>query len=120
MMPAERSFAAIVQEIVGSIRDIIRLEVQLAKAEVTESVLATRQAATMFAIGALSLLFTAEFLLMSAMYGLSLVIPLWAAALAVAGAMGIVGGICVLAAGKRLSKVHAPRRTMASLQETLQ
>ena len=115
----DRSFAGLLQDIVGSVRDILRLEIRLARAELSESVAAIRRAAIVMAIGALAFVVAFQLLVLSIVFALALVMPPWAAALVVAGALAICGGACFIAAYKRFGHVRAPSRTIHSVQENI-
>ena len=115
----DRSFAGLLQDIVGSVREILRLEIRLARAELSESFSAIRRAAIATAIAALAFVVAFQLLVLSIVFALALVMPLWAAALVVAGALAIVGGACVFAAYKRFGHVRAPSRTIHSVQENM-
>jgi hypothetical protein len=119
MQAEERSFATMMQEIVGSIREIVRLEIKLARTEIGASIMAMRQAAVLLSAGIVALLFGVVFLLLAAVYALSLVMPPWAAALVVGGTIAVVAVICIAAAMKRMRVVGMPKRTIATLQENL-
>jgi len=115
----EQTFAGILQDIVGSIREIIRLEIRLARAEITDSVSAMRSAALILAAGGLALFIALEVVVLAAVFALALVMPAWAAALVVGIAVAVIGAGCVMAGAKRLTHVQPPKRTIASVQENL-
>ena len=50
----DRSFAGLLQDIVGSVREILRLEIRLARAELSESFSAIRRASIATAIAVLA------------------------------------------------------------------
>lgn len=114
-----RSFATMMQEIADSLREIVRLEIKLARTEIGASVMAMRQAAVWLVAGVFALVYAVALLLLAAVYGLSLTLPPWAAALIVGGASGLGAVVCILAAVKRIRAVGIPKRTIASLQENL-
>ena len=86
MSPADRSISAVLHDIVGNIQDIVRCEIRMAKTELTEEVGKSRSAGMLVGIGALMLAFSALFLLLAAVFALSLLVPEWAAALIVGAA----------------------------------
>ncbi|HTV76987.1 MAG TPA: phage holin family protein [Steroidobacteraceae bacterium] len=89
--PTQRAFSDVIRDILGNIRDIARSEIQLAKAEVREQ-FADYRSGLCWAIGAvLCLFFAAGFLLVSCLCGLLYILPLWAAALVLAGALAVAG-----------------------------
>jgi hypothetical protein len=113
------SFAGLLHEIIGSIRDLIRLEIRLAKVEVGESLLSARQAVVILIASTCGLLLAAGALLLAAVYALSLAMAPWAAALTVAGVTASAGGLGMFLAVLKFRQVGIPKRTSASLQETM-
>lgn len=115
----DRPFSSLVQDIIGSVREIIRLELRLARAEVAESLSAMRSAVIVMVIGALALVVAAELFVVSALFALATVMPPWVAALVLAGVAVLAGIICLVAGKKFLAQVQPPKRTIASVQEGL-
>lgn len=115
MNSAERSSAELARDIVHEARDLVRLEVDLAKQELRE--LAIRNA---IAIG--MLVFGALLLVLVVLVALPVfLVLLWdrhalGAAIWI-GAYVIIGAGLVLA-GRLALRLEAPRRTLASLEET--
>lgn len=115
----EPSFAEILHEIFGSIRDLIRLEIRLAKAEVGESLLSARHAVVILVASTCGLLLAVGFLLLAAVYALSVAMAPWAAALTVAGVTALAGAFGLSLAVQKFRHVGSPKRTITSLQETM-
>lgn len=121
MQSSERSVSELLQDIVRNIQEIVRSEVRLAKAEVRDETNKAKTAAPSFGVGVLSGFFAVFFLLFSAFYGLSRVIPDWAAALCIAVVLAIVAGIALSAAMNRFKQVHAtPERTIETIKENVE
>ncbi len=121
MSATERSISVVLQDIVRNIQDIVRSEVRLAKTEVREELAKTRAASLLLAIGALSGLFSVFFVLLTLVYGLSLVMPAWAAALCVAVVVGVVAGVTISAGLTRLKTINAAApKTVASMKENVE
>ena len=121
MPPLDRSVSQVLQDIVHNIQDIVRAEVRLAKTEVREEVIKAKAAGAAIGAGALSGLFSVFFVLVAMVYGLSRVVPEWAAALIVALALAIVAGILLKLGVDRFSRVHpVPDRTMGSIKENVE
>lgn len=119
-MPAEtdRSIAAVLTDIVGNVQQIVRAEVRLATVEVREEIVKASRGAIFMAAGGVVLILAFGALLLSAIYGLATVWPPWAAALAVALATAVAGGLVLRTGVKRISDVTlAPPRTVAALKE---
>jgi hypothetical protein len=111
--------AAIIQDITASLRDIVRLEMRLAVSEIRESIVNMRAGLMLAAVGAVAALYAVGVLILAAVYGLSLVVPAWAAALIVGAVLAAAGGGAIMLGMKRWSEVGLPRRTMTSVQETV-
>lgn len=89
----ERSFAAILATIVRDLQEIMRSEVKLATTEVRERAAEWMQGISWLATGVLSAFFAVAFLLVAAFFALSRLMPLWASALVIAGALIVVSGV---------------------------
>ena len=116
-----RSVVEVLSDIFGNLEDIVQSQIRLAKAEVTDELRGVKSAALSLAITALAGTFTVLFLLLSAMYALSLVMPSWQAALVVAGAMALVtiGAALLRSRSNKPGKKFAPR-TAKSVKEDLE
>lgn len=121
MLPADRSVSEVLQDIVGNIQDIVRSEVRLAKTEISEEIAKAQSASLVLGVGALSGIFGAGFLLLAIVYGLSRVLPDWAAALMVAIALAIAAGVLLSRGVDRFKRVHPiPDQTIQSLKENVE
>src|SRR5690348_2318868 len=117
---SSRSVADVLQDIVANVQTIIRSEVRLAKAEVTEEVIKAGRAAGMMAGGLVAAWFTAWFLLLAILFALATVIPMWGAALLLFVIMGVLTAILVTAGKKRLKAVHPkPEKTIETMKENV-
>lgn len=121
-MPAEnRSFVGVVQDVVSNVQDIVTSEVRLVRAEVTAEAKKAAMASRVLAAGVLLALYGAGFLLLAALYALMLIMPAWAAALAVFVAVAAIAGSLMLAGWERLKHVHAkPEAAIQSVKENVQ
>jgi uncharacterized membrane protein YqjE len=120
MNASDRPVSEVFQDIVRNVQDILRSEVRLAKAEIREEVAAAKTAGLMLAIGAVSAIFSMLFLLLTAMYALSYVVPNWAAALIVGAALATVATILLAAGLKRLKAGDHPRNVSERLKEDME
>lgn len=116
----DRPISAVLQDIVGNIQDIVRAEMRLAKTEVGEELGKARSAGILCSVGAVTAIFSALFLLLAIVYALSLAMPAWAAALIVAGGVGVVAIVTLGLGIKRFKTIHAAPKTAASLKENVQ
>ncbi len=115
MNGAEQSSAELAQGIVREAQDLVRLEVKLAKQEVRELAIRNGIAVGMLVFGALLLMLA----LLVALPVLIVVLSghLVLGALIWLGAYVLVGAALLLA-GRLALRLEAPRRTLASLEET--
>ena len=120
-MATDRSVADVLQDILRNVQDILRSEVRLAKAEIRQEATQAAAAALWMTIGVVGLLSAWMFLLWTAVYALSTVLPLWAATLVVAVAVACAGGTVLTAGLRRFTRMKPmPERTIESLQENLE
>ncbi len=114
----ERSMSDVLQEIFGNLQEIIRAEVRLARAEVREDVSEAAASALWLAVGALSALSAWMVLLWAAVYGLAFVMPMWAATLVVAVAMGVVATVLITTGLRKFKRIRPiPERTVQTMKE---
>lgn len=117
----DRSFADVLQDIVGNIQEIVRSEVRLAKAEISEEARKAKPAGLSIAAGAVFGLCAIVFGLLAAVYGLSTVMPNWAAALAVSVTSGLVAAVAVRTGLAQLMRIDpTPDKTIRSLKENVE
>lgn len=117
----DRSIGAVVSDILGDIHVIVRGEVRLAKAEIREEIAKARRGVVLLVAGGLVLAAALGCGLLAAIYGLSMVWPPWAAALAVSGGTAVLGAALALSGRKHIESVELPpQKTAASVKENLQ
>src|SRR5688572_11631921 len=85
-----RTVSNVLQDIVGNVQEIVRSEVRLAKIEFREEATKAKSSGIFIGAGAVTGFYALGLLLLSLVYGLSTVIPAWAAALIVAVTLAIV------------------------------
>jgi Flp pilus assembly protein TadB len=116
-----RSMADVLEDIVANVQTIIRSEVRLAKTEITEQATKAGRAAGMMAGGAVAALFTVWLLLLTILFALATVIPMWSAALLLFVLMAAATAVLITASKKRFKAVHAkPEKTIESVKENVQ
>jgi membrane protein len=120
-LQTQRSVSDVLQDIIGNLQQIVRDEFRLAKVEVEGKAHRAARPASILAAGAVLGLYGLGFLLLAAVYGLSLVIAPWLAALLVGAVLAIVAAILVSSGRTRLNKIDpVPEKTVQSMKENVQ
>jgi hypothetical protein len=114
----DSSVGGLMKQLTREVPNLLIKELALAKAEITESIRATKAGAVSIGLGGAVMLAGLIILLQAAVYGLSTVLQPWAAALIVGGVVVIVGMI-MLQGGKKKFEASSfkPERTVDSLQK---
>lgn len=116
----ERSVSDVLQDIFGNVQDIVRSEVRLARAEIKSEAEKTARAAKSLIAGAILGFYAGGLLLMAGVYGLSMVLAPWLAALVV-GAFVAVAAVSLISVGReRLRLVKKPEKTIRTMKEDVQ
>lgn len=119
-MATERSFAAVLQDIMKNVQEIIRAEVRLAKVEIREEASKAFSSMVWVIGGAVCAAFAVTFVLWTIVYALGLVWPPWAATLAVAVVLGIAGAVMLTGGINRMKHVSpTPERTVETIKENV-
>lgn len=117
----QRRVSDVLQDIVGNVQQIIRSEVVLAKVEIKEKAQRASKPAAVLATGTVLGLYGLGFLLLAAVYALSLVVAAWLAALIVGGVLAIAGGILVGKSRQALREIDPiPKKTVETVKENVQ
>jgi hypothetical protein len=117
----DRSIAAVFQDVLRDLQELVRAEVRLARAELRQEVRTFGSSIRLLALGGLAALFALHFLLFAAVYALATFLQLWVAALIVAGAVALVAGVFGWLGMKRLRSVHSvPPRTASTIKESVE
>lgn len=111
------SLSSITNDIFRNALNLLRNEIRVATAEITHKVSNAGKVSTMMTVGGFILYAGLLFVLTAAMIGLSLVIPLVWAALAVGGGAMIIGGILLIIGKNRLRMDVYPSETIDTAQE---
>jgi len=116
----ERSVSEVLQDIFSNVQDIVRSEVRLAKVELQTEAGKTARAAKSLLAGAVIALYAGALLLLAAVYGLSMVLAPWLAALVVGGFVLLVALVLINVGKGRLRLVTKPEKTVKTLKEDVQ
>jgi Putative Actinobacterial Holin-X, holin superfamily III len=118
---ATASVGNLTAEVAKDLSTLIRQEVSLAKAELTQQAKTAGQAAGMLGGAGFAGYFVLVFLSLAAMWGLGEVMALGWAALIVAGVWAIVAGVLAALGRGRMRRLHpAPERTIETVKEDVQ
>ena len=115
------STPSLLRRLVNDVSMLFAQELQLLKAETTESIADLKAATVGVAMGGAVVFMGLFFLLLAAVYGLGTVVDPWLAALIVGGVVTLIGGVMLTAGSKKLGPAGiAPRRTARSLRRDTQ
>ena len=121
MADATRSIGTVLSDIVEDLQHLVRAEVRLARVEVREELGKVWNGAVLIIAAGLVGGMGVGLLLLAAVFALATVWPLWAAALAVGGA---VAAIAALLASTGMHRVRAlklpPPKTIETVKENIQ
>ena len=121
MAAVDRSFSDLLQEIIRNVQEIVRSEVRLAKTEIREEVVKTKASLVLLGAGALTGFFAILFLLLMIASALASVMPNWAAALVVGGALAVAAGVMLMGGLKSFQRIHpVPERTVETVKENIE
>jgi uncharacterized membrane protein YqjE len=114
----ERSLAALLSDLASETVELFRQELALFKAELQEKLSKAGVGAAALAAAALIAFSGWLFLLLAAVFGLAVVVPIWAAALIVgAVVLAIAGGLALYGRSRLRADALTPERTLRSLRE---
>jgi uncharacterized membrane protein YqjE len=116
----DRPFAELLRDVVANVQEIVRSEVRLAKAELSEETQKTIRAVGFLLAGGLLGLYALGFLLLSAVYALAVVLPDWLAPLLVALLVAVIAGALLMIGRNRLKNVSPMPKTVSSVKEDIQ
>ena len=120
MQNGNRPISVVLHDIVGNLQDIVRSEMRMAKTEFREELGKSASAGILLGVGLLLLAFSVLFVLLAAVYALSMVVPGWTAALIVGAGVGLIAALCVGVGMSRLKKVRAAPKTVESVKENVE
>ncbi len=110
-LAAARPVSEVLTDIVGNMQDIVRCEIRLARAEMSERLSGARKPLLVLLAGALAGLLSAWFLLLGAYAALSHLIAPWLAAVCIGMAVGVTALILLRSAAAGLrERVPGPGR----------
>jgi hypothetical protein len=116
----EQSLGKLVSTATESVSSLVRLELELAKAEIKASVQQGGTGAGLAAVAAFLAFVAFLMLSVAAALGIGTVLPEWAGFLIVAGVYLLVGGILGYVGVRHFQRVKGPERATAELETTKQ
>lgn len=117
--PPDQPLGVIVHRLSEQIPDLVRSELRLAQAELTEKGKAAGLGVGLFSAAGILGLFAFGTLIAAAILTLTLALPGWAAALIVAGVLLVAAGIVALVGKKEVAGATpaAPQRALAGVKQ---
>jgi uncharacterized membrane protein YqjE len=117
----QRSVPEVLEDIASNLAQLVQAEFRLAKTELKEGAEKVALPGATLGAGVVLALYGLGFLLLAAVYALSLVMAGWLAALIVGGVLSLAAGILISAGGMKLKRVNlTPDKTIRTLEEDVQ
>jgi uncharacterized membrane protein YqjE len=117
----QRSVPEILEDIASNLTQIVQAEFRLAKTELKEEAEKVAVPGATLGAGVVLAFYGLGFLLLAAVYTLSLVMAAWLATLIVGGVAAVAAGVLIGAASTKLQRVNlSPDKTIRTLEEDLQ
>lgn len=116
--PADQSLGQLVSSVTSNVSSLVRLELELAKAEVQQQVKAGAVGGGMAAVAAFIVVLAIILFSIAAALGLANVMPGWAAFLVVGGAYLVIAVVLVFLGIRKFKRIKGPQRASAALVET--
>jgi hypothetical protein len=105
----ERSIGTVVRDIGGNVDRIVRAELRFAVAELRLRLEAFRVESVLLLAGVAAAALAATFVLLSGMFGLGRVMPLWLAAMVTAAVPATIAAVLFIQVRARIARRHAPK-----------
>ena len=116
----EKTIGGLVSDVTTQLSNLVRAEVELAKAEVTAEVRKGVTGSVFFVVAAVIGLFSLFFLFFTFAELLSVWLVRWAAFAIVFGVMVLAAALFALLGYRKVRKIRKPERTIESLRESAQ
>jgi uncharacterized membrane protein YqjE len=114
----QRSVPEILEDIASNLTQIVQAEFLLAKSELKEGAEKVAGSGATLGAGVALAFYGLGFLLLAAVYALSLVMAGWLATLIVGGVLTVAAGILIGAGGTKLKRINlTPNKTIRTLEE---
>src|SRR5580698_6150671 len=117
----QRSVPDILDDIASNLTQIVQAQFRLAKTELKAGAQKAAGPGAALGAGVVLAFYGLGFLLLAAVYALSLVVAPWLATLIVGGVLAVAAGILVGAGGMKLKRMNlTPDKTIRTLEEDVQ
>jgi uncharacterized membrane protein YqjE len=117
----QRSVPQILEDIASNLTQLVQAEFRLAKSELKEGAEKVAGPGATLGAGVFLALYALGFLLLAAVYALSLVMAPWLATLIVGGVLAVAAGVLLGAGITKLKRVNlTPDKTIRTLEEDVQ
>jgi uncharacterized membrane protein YqjE len=114
----QRSVPEILEDMASNLTQIVQAEFRLAKTELKEGAEKVAGPGAAMGAGVALVLYGLGFLLLAAVYALSLVMAGWLATLIVGGVLAVAAGILISAGATKLKRANlTPDKTIRTLEE---
>jgi uncharacterized membrane protein YqjE len=117
----QRSVPEVLEDIASNLAQIVQAEFRLAKTELKEGAEKVAGPGATLGAGVALAFYGLGFLLLAAVYAMSLVMAGWLATLIVGGVLAVAAGILISAGRTKLKQVNLiPDKTIRTLEEDVQ
>jgi uncharacterized membrane protein YqjE len=117
----QRSVPEVLEDIASNLAQIVQAEFRLAKIELKEGAEKVAGPGATLGAGVALAFYGLGFLLLAAVYAMSLVMAGWLAALIVGGVFAVAAGILIGAGAAKLKRANlTPDKTLRTLEEDVQ
>lgn len=115
----EKGLGALFAGVIADLQSVIRNQIELAAAELKESLKRALRSSVAFIFAMLLLVISIFLLIIAFGFGMAaLGIPEWLAFLLLAGAFILVAGLLLLVSGRNARKIKGPRLALRSFERT--
>lgn len=119
MSAAAKPIADLMHLVAGNLRDLLQLELMLGKAEATQTIDASRKGVSLLLAALMGALLSILFGSLAAMFALSGLLPIWAAALTVGAILLLISAVAFRIGVRNLKAVEILPVTQATIKEHL-
>lgn len=119
MAVGDRSLADLLRDVLRNVQDIVRSEVRLVKAQISEGAAEAKLSVLLLVAGGVISIFAGFFLSLAMVFSLALVMPMWAATLAAGAALAVIAGLMLASGVRRFKHPHHPsQQTTEAVKES--